>query len=67
MDLIGDVLRSQVRELDSLFYVYGIFDPDAWQVLAGEFEEAGRVAGAADVRERAVRIAVMAAAQSVSA
>ncbi len=60
MDLINDLLRSQVQELESLFYVYGIYDPDAWRILAGEFDEAGRVTGAADVRARAARIAAMA-------
>lgn len=64
MDLIGDELRARVCELESLFYVYGIYDPDAWQALAGEFDQAGRVAGAADVRSREQRIMAMAEKES---
>jgi len=60
MNILVDPLRIKARELEDQFTATGEYNPDAWSELIGEFESAGRLAGAEDIRRRSETCASMA-------
>ena len=59
MDLINDPLRKKAVDLEKEFYASKNLDVQEWQALADEFDQAGRPAGAVDVRRRLLVFSAM--------